>query len=252
MITKAITRSITSAITSGESSSGGLEFISLEDIASPRLFGISTHVFNITAPAGTDGAVFTVLVQKKNQGINVTSIKVDGGVLVDAKDSIDSNPGGATNQLAAFEDKTFGPGAHTVEIKNADGIEGTTIIAVYYKNYTGLTGNFAKDNGTGAQAAQVILGDATWAVTPGNRGINICFAGGLTNLQTIVPDPAYDSGVAEYATTDVANNNFNGKLKTAVDLSFTGSTSNQQWTIDYDGAGVSAEIMVLAGEILNN
>lgn len=252
-ITKSITRSITSAISGGGSTppSGDLTFLDLEEIASARLFGAGTHQFNLTAPAETDGVVFVALVQKKNQGVNISNIEIDGGPIVDAKHSVDSNPNLATNQLAAFEDKTFGPGAHTIDISNADGMEGCTIVAVYYKNYTGFTNNFTSDAATGAQAAQLILGDGTWAVTAGNRGLNVVFAGGLTNLVTIDASAAYDEGIQEYGTTDVNNNNFNGKLKTSVDLDFASSSSDQRWTIDWDGAGVNAEVMVLAGELSN-
>jgi len=231
--------------------SGQLTFLSLEEIASPRLFGAGTHQFNLTAPAETDGVVFVTLVQKKNQGVNITDIKVDGGAVVDALHSVDSNPNLATNQLTVFEDKTFVAGAHTVDMSNLDGMDGCSIVAVYYKNYTGFTGNFTSNAATGVQAQQLILGNANWAVTTGNRGLNIIFAGGLTNLVSETANAEYSDGIAEYGTTDVNDNNFNGKLKTAVDLDFATASSNQQWAIDWDGAGVTAEVMVLAGELSN-
>ena len=227
----------------------GLTFISLEEIASARLFGVASHTFNLTAPAETDGVVFVALVQKKNQGVNITSIKVDGGAVVDAMYSIDSNPGGATNQLTAFEDKTFGLGAHTVEVDNLDGIEGATIVAVYYKSYTGLTGNFTGAGATGVQPEELNIGNASWPVTTGNRGLNIVFSGGLNSALSQTPDPEYSSGVMTYNTTDVNNDPYNGVLKTAADLAFVAPVSDQQWLVKWTSAGVNAEVISLGAEL---
>lgn len=231
---------------------GGPEFLSQESQASERKFGASSHTFNITAPAETDGAIFVALVQKKNAGVQVSSILIDGQPIDEAAEVADSNPGGVENQMAIFQESTsFGAGAHTLQVTNSDGIEGVTIIAVYYKNFTGLTGNFTSAVATGLQPSSLSIGETAWAVTPGSRGLNVCFAGGLANLTAMTPPVDYDATQTEFPTTDTGDDRYNGTIKTSVDLDFASATSNTQWGIDWS-VGTNAEVIMIAGEFANS
>lgn len=227
------------------------EFLNIENQSSPDLFGSFTHTFNITATAETDGAVIVILVQKKNMGVSVTSIEVDAGPVTGALHSVGSNPGAQENQMAAFEVKPFSPGVHTVKVSNADGMDGVSIVAVYYKKYTEL-GNFADDFINGALGSTVVLGDSAHPIRKGNRGSSIVFAGGLDNLVSEIPQEPYDETVNEFSTTDVGTNRFNGRLKTAGVEEFVGDTTDVRWTITYDGPGTLADCIVLFGEVANS
>lgn len=223
------------------------EFLEQYSDASTDLFGATSHTFNITAPSETDGVVFVVLVQLKNPGVQNTTITIDGGTATGNSSKADSNPGGKENQMAIFEDKVFGSGAHSVEVTNIDGMDGVTIIAVYYKNYTGLTGNFSQEVATGAQASSVTVGQSL-STSVGNRGLSVMFAGSLTDIVTIDNPTDYETTVVEFPTTDTGDNRYNGKLITAVDLSFSGVSSLPDWTVNYTGSPVG-EIITITGEL---
>ena len=227
------------------------QFIGIEEQASERLYGTTSKVFNITAPVGTDGAIFVALVQKKNTGAEVSQITINGGDIVGANTSVSSNPLNRENQLAVFQYKGMPEGASIVSVANDDGVEGVSLIAVYYKNFTGLSGNFSSDRATGVQPKELIVGDAQKAVTAGNRGITVVFAGGLDHLVSEIPSPPYNEGVSEFGTTDVGDSQFNGKLKTAVDLQMSGNTTDNRWKINWDQENVPAEVLTLFGEVIN-
>ena len=249
-ITRPITRAITRSITGGGSApSVGPDYISTQKISSPRLFGAPSTSLGITAPAETDGVIIVSLVQKKSSGFSPTTIAVDGGLVVGAMDSVNSNPSGRENQMSVFEVKSFTPGSHSIQVDNLDGFEGATIVAVYYKDYTELTGVFSKDQATGIQPQQLTLGNAAWAVTPGNIGLNICFAGGLNALVSQVASAEYNGLSNAYSTTDTNDDTYNGTLQTATNDSL-GSNSDAQWVVDWSSA-TDAEVMVLSGELKN-
>jgi len=222
-----------------------------ENQSSPNLFGASSHTFNINAAADTDGTVILILVQRKNGGAATTTIEVDSGPVTGPSHIVRSNAGGIDNQLIMLEVKPFAAGAHTVEVENLDGINGVTIVARYYKNYTSL-GNFSGASATSTQPQNLTLGDVSHSVTAGNRGLSAAFAGGVNNLVSVDPQTPYDQ-VDEWTTTDVGAGDprFNGRFKTVADLEMVGVTTDASWNMAWDSANVPAECMTIFGELEN-